>query len=186
MFAQLVFLFWVASFAGPAAARDISSEGRWVDFGPGWSGIVDCESSPTPNYPHLVPRHHPKKRAVEIRADSKGSSNDRGVVQFIPSSWDWASKSRGAWWLVGKDPRTVTLAEQMRNAQWLRTETRGGIGHWACWRRWFGADVGPQWVTGEWKPSPHPFKCARNLRRHHGFRWRHAASICGYEKPAAF
>lgn len=174
--AVMVVVAVVLFIAEAAYGRDISDEGRWVDFGP-WNGVVDCEASPTPGTPHLVPRHHKAKYSAEVRADSRGHTPDLGIVQFIQPTWNSVSSLRHAWWLVGRDPRTVTLAEQLRNGQWLRVNR--GIRHWSCGYR-YGDGTGPRWVTAVWKESPHPFRCARNLRRHHGFKWKHAASICGY------
>ena len=156
--------------------------GRWLDAG-NWNGVIACEAGPNNHHgtPHMVPHHHPLKRSAEVRADSRGHTPDLGVVQFIEKTWNNVSSLRGAHWLVGRDPRTVTLAEQMRNAQWLRTNV--GIFQWSCGYR-YGDGTGPRWVTGVWKESPHPRKCARNLHRHHGFKWSVAASICNYKQGA--
>ena len=161
----------------PQAEAHDDLPGRWVDFGK-WNGVVDCEAGPVDylGTPHKVPRHHPTKRNAEVRADSKGHTPDLGIVQFIQLTWNRVSVLRDANWLVGRDPRIVTLAEQMRNAEWLRRNV--SINQWSCGYR-YGDGTTKRWVTGVWKESPHPRRCARNLRRHHGFRWRHAASICG-------
>lgn len=157
----------------PAQAHE-SLPGRWVDGGD-YNGLWACEARPTPKFGHLVPQHHPKKRAREVRADSRGSANDRGIFQVIPSTWDWVAQQRGKGRLIGRDPRSFTLATQLRQAEWLRTH--GGIGHWTCGYR-YGDGTSKRWVTGEWKSPRKPRRCANNLVNRHGQTRRVANSVC--------
>lgn len=158
------------SLSVSAAAAD-EPDGRWVDFGP-WNGVVDCESSPTPGYPHLTARHHPTKRAAEVRADQVSWTSDRGVFQFQQRSWDWVAPQA----LVGVDPRRQTLKRQLRQAQRLRDIDGGGISHWVCGYR-YGDGTGPRFVTGELVSPANPARCAERLARH--TKRRIADSVCG-------
>lgn len=164
----------------PAGASD--PEGRWVDFGK-WNGVVDCESSPNASARALVtPFGVPlapsatTEAAREVRVDQAGSARDRGAFQFIPSTWDSVARLRGKPHLIGDDPRTKTLAQQLRQAEWLRRHD--GIGHWTCGYR-YGDGTGPRWVTGEIRTPKNPERCARNLRRHWGRSRSVARTVCG-------
>ncbi len=168
-----------ALLAAPAAADE---GGRWVDLGP-HNGLTACESSPNGlAYAILTPRGTPlappgtRKARAEVRVDQQAAALDRGAWQFIPSTWDWVASARGADHLIGKDPRRTTLAQQYRQAEWLRIN--GGIGHWTCaWS--YDNGTGPRYVTGELRTPRRPHRCARNLER----RWATppdvAADICG-------
>lgn len=162
---------WAVLIAGaPAGAHNV--EGRWVDFGK-WNGVVDCESSPVGTA--YVPAHHPVKARAEVRVDQVSWTWDYGGFQFQRNTWDNVAQRRGKTHLIGKDPRTVTLAQQIRQAQWLRKNV--GIWQWSCGYR-YGDGTGPRFVTGEWKLPSNPEGCARNLDLYHGVRTRVARSVC--------
>ncbi len=180
--ATIIVILLVAAFSSiPFAGSNAAIEGRNVDFG-FWNGIVKCEASPNNAHgtPHLVLEHHPEKRAREVRADSIGHSPDKGIVQFIQSTWDSVALARGKGRLVGKDPRSFTLATQMRQAQYLRKNV--SIRQWSCYRSYYNGTKA-RWVTGEWKLPKNPERCARNLHKHHGFKLKMADSICNYDRP---
>lgn len=165
----------------PTAIAQEEEVGRWVDLGP-WNGVADCESSPnsradailTDKGVPLAPEGTRKARR-EIRIDQEGASRDRGAFQFIPSTWDWVARSRGQHHLVGRDPRTTTLATQLRQAEWLRIN--GGIGHWTCGYR-YNDGTPPQYVTAEIRQPSKPVRCTRNLHNVHDFSWKISRSVC--------
>ncbi len=158
-----------------SAHEEPSSQGRWVDFGK-WNGVVACEASPISNYPHLVPRKHKARYKAEVRADIHNVwSGADGPFQFLKSTWNSVAKARGKERFIGRDPHEQTLAQQLRQAQWLRKNV--GIRQWVCGYR-YGDGTGPRYVTGEVRTPRYPRKCARNLRRHHGVKWRVAKSVC--------
>lgn len=174
----LLVIVMILSIAPTAAAKE--EPGRWVDFGK-WNGVVDCESSPssspalvTPTGKNLAPRGTAKYRR-EVRVDQSGYSSDRGAFQFLPSTWDSVARKRGALHLVGKDPRTTTLATQLRQAEWLRRNV--GMSQWSCGYR-YGDGTLPQYVTGEIKTPNKPVQCKHNIANKYDRTWRVARSVC--------
>lgn len=153
--------------------RDITHDdgtGRWVDFGP-WNGVVDCEASPTAHYPPLS--SHPEEVRADIRNVSSGAA---GLFQFMPSTWRWVANSRGELTLAQRPPTAVTIAQQFRQAEWLRTNW--GIYHWVCGFR-YGDGTGARYVTAEAKPPRDPAQCRKNLRRQWGANRSMRVTMCG-------
>ena len=84
----------------------------------------------------------------------------------MPRTWRWVASYFGKHKLARKHPTDTTVAQQLRQAIRLRDMPGGGLRHWVCgWA--YGTGSKWLWVWNE-KPSPHPRRCARNLRRHHG------------------
>lgn len=161
------------SLPDPAGAHELP--GRWVDFGK-WNGVVACEASPTRWFPHQVEKRNSAEYRAEVRVDSVNRwSGASGAFQFLPSTWDAVAARRGARSLIGRDPRSLTLARQMKQAQWLRKHV--GKSQWVCgWR--YGDGTGPRYVTGEAKLPSRPWRCARRLDHRHGLKRSVARSIC--------
>lgn len=130
--------------------------GRRVDFGP-WNGVVACES---------------EGRAAVI---SRGTPY-HGLFQFSESTWDNMANRRDRSNLLRRPPSQYTVAQQLRQAEYLRT--LDGIGHWPVCGRRYGDGTPPIWVTGE-REIKHPKRCAKNLRTHWDFPKRIARSVCG-------
>jgi hypothetical protein len=57
-----------------------------------------------------------------------GPVGERGIVQFLQSTWDETVRNAGNAHLVGRDPASITVVRQIRMAEYLRTWS--GIGHW--------------------------------------------------------
>jgi hypothetical protein len=149
--------------------------GRWALVGP-WAGLMRCEAGSTFSYPHVVPDNSSAAYRLEVRADSVGALGEKGPFQFRQGTFDWVARAHGRTRLVGDDPRTKTVAQQLRQAIRLRDMRGGGIGHWSCAHRY---GTGSPWVflTGEGKTPRNPNRCARWLSRH--VDPESAASVCG-------
>lgn len=176
MFTVAIALLILVTVVIPSAeALRAGRFGRWVDFGK-WNGVVACESSPTANYPHIVPRKQKRRYRAEVRVDQINRwSGASGAFQFLPWTWDSVARKRNRPNLESNQPRSTTLAQQLRQAQWLRENV--GIRQWSCgWR--YGDGTGPRYVTGERREPRRPAKCARNLRRRHGLTWPVSESVC--------
>ena len=171
-FCAPIIMVVLLAVGNPAGAHN--DEGRWVDAGP-WNGLLDCESSPTDTRGPLAPRHHPRKRAAEVRVDQISYTHDYGAFQFQRATWDSVAALRGRERFVGVDPRTTSLASQLRQAEWLRTNV--SISQWSCGYR-YGDGTGPVWVTAEWKLPRRPERCAANLNEKWNLTEAQARSVC--------
>ncbi len=129
--------------------------GRWIYLN-NWAGIVRCESE------------------GDAQATNRWSGAD-GLFQFMPATWRSVAETRGRPKLTREAPSNYTVAQQLRQALWLRRNV--SIRQWACWRHW-GTGSKWVWVTGEIMPKD-PERCARNLQRHHGRGRKLAESVCG-------
>lgn len=146
-------LFGALLLALPDA--DAHTDGRWVYLN-NWAGIVRCESE------------------GDAQATNRWSGAD-GLFQFAPPTWRAIAERREKPRLARKAPSATTVAQQLRQALWLRSNV--DIRQWTCWRAW-GTGSKWVWVTSEVHPKD-PERCARNLRRHHGRGRKLAESVCG-------
>lgn len=149
--------------------------GRWVFVGP-WDGLMRCESKPS-RLPALAPPGTPEARS-EVRVDQTGSAGERTGFQFLPSTWvsmhlPW-ERDRPV--LIERDPYTLTLAQQLKAAEWLRSNV--GIYQWSCGDH-YGTGDGWVYVTGEHHLPKRRKRCARRLHDFYGFTWKISRSVCG-------
>lgn len=129
--------------------------GRWVYLNK-WAGVVRCESG------------------GDAQATNRWSGAD-GLFQFMPATWEAVAERRGKPRLARKAPSSVPVAQQLRQALWLKRNV--SIRQWSCWRA-YGTGSRWVWVTHEVKPKD-PERCARNLHRRYGRSNKLARSVCG-------
>ena len=146
--------------------------GRWLWVGK-WDGLLRCESRPTRGTPHLGVTAG--QRAEEVRVDQTGTSGERSGFQFMRSTWNRIAVARNRPGLIGDDPYRKTLAQQLRQATWLRRNV--GLSQWAC-GRFYGTGDGWIYLTGLHHETRHPEKCRLNLIRRHHIGRKIARSVC--------
>lgn len=170
--AMIVLLFVLAAMVVAVEDAEGDEHGRWVYVGPGWEGVMRCESKPS----QLPPLGRTaKQRASEVRIDQTGGLGERTGFQILRSTWDGWARERDADYLIGRDPWRTTLAQQLRQATHGRR--RYGISQWSCGRHW-GSGDGWVFVTGEHKLPKNPQRCATNLETRWGIDEQIARSVC--------
>jgi hypothetical protein len=162
----LITMATVALSAVPAGAHVTDEDsGRRVWLGD-YAGLVRCEA----------PAHG---QGVSGGGDADESNHwngqARGAFQFLPSTWQAVGTRRHKPALAAKDPRAVTLAQQLRQAVWLHEHV--GLWQWDCAHS-YGAGSGWIVIYDEQRHPARPARCARNLRARHGLSAKVARSVC--------